>query len=55
MGRTNYVLKIIIFRVVIDIDFYSPKSLYVVAMSPVPHHFVPGMMPLNNANGLLLN
>ena len=31
---------------------YSPKSLYVVAISPVPHHFVPGIIPLNTENGL---
>lgn len=32
-----------------------PKSLYVVAISPVPHHFVPGMIPLNTENGLIGN
>lgn len=34
---------------------HSPKSLYVVAISPVPHHFVPGIIPLNTENGLFLN
>lgn len=39
------------FKIVEKIELTVPRSWKFLAMSPVPHHLVPGKTPLNNENG----